>query len=246
MNVENDTPTNTPNPAAAFQSLLQKHQNDANQVALALFGDNHRLRSDKRKLTSQLKALQGKVPADGAVVLTGEKAKAWEAYQALGKPEEIKSSLEARSGVEKELKELRRGEQIRSVSEVAGYKSSVLSRLAQLATEELEFAVEEVESDGEKIQRAVVKQGETKKPLAEYAKEHWTEFLPALEQKAQAGAAGNAGAIGNGNSGAGTRLPAQTGGGKASKPGILGDYITQMNERAASAPNPLVPKTTGA
>lgn len=169
----------------ALMRLLEKHAD--------VLSDNHRLRGQRSTLKTQLTEAQGKVPAEGGRVLSADEAVAYDAYVALGKPAELKQTIEASAGATTELAKLKRTETLRSAAEIAGYKAAVLAQLAG----DLDIQTKPGK-DGKPAAVVVVDGAET--PLADYAKTHWEDFIPALTPKAApAGAPDiNAGARGNG------------------------------------------------
>jgi hypothetical protein len=171
----------------ALMRLLEKHAD--------VLGDNHRLRGQRSALKQQLAEAQGKVPVEGARVLSAEDATAYDAYVALGKPDEIKKTIEVSAGATAELAKLKREKELTKAAEAAGYKSSVLM---QLAGDSLDIQTKQGK-DGKPAAVVVVDGKET--PLTDYAQAQWADFIPALTPKAQpAGAPDiNAGARGNGN-----------------------------------------------
>src|SRR5690348_6795389 len=111
-----DEPGQGADPTQAFQNRLNKLNGDAMAFATQLFDENYRLREDKRQLNEQLTTAQGKVPADGALVLTGDEAKAFEAYKALGTPKELKDRIDAYPTLEDENKGLKLRDSLREVA----------------------------------------------------------------------------------------------------------------------------------
>ncbi len=179
-------------------AVLEQYGRDALRLAEKLAdvqSDNYRLREERRTLKQELKDAAGKAPADGAVVLSKEDAALWTAYAALGKPEEIKTALETKGTAEQELTVLKREKQIAKAADAAGFKASVLERLAA----DLTIDVRPVK-DGKPLV-VVVKDGQ-ETALADYAAAEWPDFLPALKQGAGASVSApdiNAGARGGGN-----------------------------------------------
>jgi hypothetical protein len=170
----------------SFNARLAKHT-DATQLAQQLFTENFTLREDKRKLNSRLEAAQGKVPADGALVLTADEAKAWTAIKELSlSPDEIKAKLQSSSESEKELSSLKRKDLMREVGDVEGYKPTVLSTLIAA---NIPVQIKEIEKDGKKHRAAFVtvkENGADKEvALSDYVQTNHADFLPALrvEQK---------------------------------------------------------------
>lgn len=211
-------------PNAGVQALIARHNNDLMRVIDALYSENYSYREKNRTLKEQVKDLEGKAPKDGAVVLTKAEADLLEAYKALGEPELLKTSLSERDQIKGELGALRKESVLRDVAETAGFKLPVLKTLAG----NLDFEIKEVERDGKKTRTAFVKNGEGEKALADYAKEAWPDFLPALSaQPAQS---------------AGTPFPAQSAGGTPPAGGVLEDFKKKSQESRSSQPNPLVKK----
>jgi hypothetical protein len=160
-----------------LQNLIRR-EGGADATAQLLYHENARHRERIRQLEQQL-------PGEGAVVLSGDQAQAWQTYQGLGAPTDVQQRLTAAEQAQQELAGLRRAEQIRGVAEAAGYRPTVLERLA----EGLEFEVREEQRDGQaaRVPYVVTKseQGEQRTPLAEYAQTHWADFLPALSAQQQ-------------------------------------------------------------
>jgi hypothetical protein len=209
----------------AFEKLLDRKGGDTSAVAMMLFDENKRYRDKINELT-------GKVPVEGAVVLNAADAQAWEAYKALGTHEEVKQAVEQRGQLQGQLDSLARESAIRDAAAAAGYKFTVLQdrdEVARLKGKALSYAVREIEKDGTKAKVAFVKDGDTEKPLSDYAQEHWGEFMPSLvvqgtEQQN------------------GTPYPAQfSGTGGNQKPvDVVAAFQQEQAEKAKAAKNPLL------
>lgn len=195
------------------RGLLDRHNGDAMAVIATLLSENHSLRAERRELRARL-------PGEGAVVLSGEQAQAWQAYTALGAPDALQQQLQQATTAAQRLAALERERAIGEAAAVAGFKPSVLAQLPGAA--DLTFEVSEVEQNGTKIKVASVKDKDGKMtPLIEYAKEHWPDFLPALTATQSA---------------TGARLIPQNVG---TTPGnLLDSYIAAAQKRRDSAPNP--------
>lgn len=170
-----DPPADDPAKPRA-SDILDRHGNDALKLAERLAtreGDNYSLREERRQLKEQLAALQGKLPAEGAVVLAGDDASQWQAYTQLGKLDELQAALAERETTKGELATLKRDLELRDVAQIANYKPAVLKQLAGDA----QFVIKE--ADGKRS--IVVKDGEKETPLSDYAKAKWADFLPALQ-----------------------------------------------------------------
>jgi hypothetical protein len=195
-----DEPGQGADPTQAFQNRLNKLNGDAMAFATQLFDENYRLREDKRTLSAQLDETKGKLPADGSVVLTADEAKVYEAYKALGAPEELKTRIDAFPTLEDENKNLKRRDSIREAADVgfggSKLRFSVLEDRVKAAGGNLEFIVKEEGRDKRKV--AYVKDGDKETPLEQYAQKNWADYLPSLkaEQAKRQGSAN--GGEGNG------------------------------------------------
>lgn len=143
------------------------------------------LSEDNFKYRSRLREAEGRVP-EGAVVLKGEDARRWEKFKALGDPASVEKELaegrDAKGWQARRLKE----DNLASVAELHGWKPSVLKRLgAELEVEVGEHPTEK--ADGKPVRVGfVVTRGDDgkeqgRKPLDEYAREQWGDFMPALK-----------------------------------------------------------------
>jgi hypothetical protein len=195
--------------------VLQQYGNDAIRMAdrvAELERDNYRYREQKRDLTDRVKALEGKQVPEGAVVLTGDDAQSWQAFSALGKPDEVKAKLAERDTLATEVATTRRDGLLRDAAQAAGFKFSVLKDRVALAGD-LPIEVREVDENGTKVNRAFVKpQGGGEKSLTDYAAEHWADYLPALT------ATGGGDGAGQQGNGAGQVFPRQHGSSNQSPP----------------------------
>lgn len=213
-------------PQAGVQALIARHNNDLMRVIDHLYGDNYSLREKNRGLKEQVKDLEGRAPKEGAVVLTKAEADLLEAYKAVGEIEALKTLQGERDQYKGELGALRKESVLRDVAETAGFKLPVLKTLAG----DLEFEIKEVERDGKKVRTPFVKSGDGEKAVADYAKEVWPDFLPALQsQPAQTG----------------TPYPTQSAGGPTPPPSVLADFKQRSQAARAAAPNPLVKQGAG-
>lgn len=169
---------------ATVQRLLDKK--GADQATADLLKDNFKQREEIRERDARIKDLEGKVPGEGAVVLTAEQAKDWEAYQALGKPDAVKATVDKVATLETDIAKRDREKTQKEAADAAGFKPSVLAKLP--GADELTYETREEEVDGEKRPVAyVTPKGDGAKPqkLTEYADENWKELLPALAVEAE-------------------------------------------------------------
>lgn len=121
----------------------------------------------------------------GARVLTKEEADAYDAYVALGKPDELKTKLDDGEKAATTLADRDKADAVRTAAEASGYKQTVLGdRLKADGLTEVP-TVREVERDGKKVQVAYVKDAQgAEHELTEYAKKNWGDYLPALQVQA--------------------------------------------------------------
>lgn len=181
---------------AGLKKRLDKHQGDAMGLAAELTAEN-------ADLNRQLSAARGLKPKEGSLVLTPEQVKHWEAFVALGKPEEViasyqeyialgkledlKTKITAHADLETKVAGLEKIEQLRKVADsgINGkkLKVSVLETLDKnaggLTYEEREMSVTK---DGKTATEKAwhVKDNNKWVPLSEYSDTHWKDFGPAL------------------------------------------------------------------
>ncbi|MFK7601880.1 hypothetical protein ACI3L1_06675 [Deinococcus sp. SM5_A1] len=131
-------------------------------------------------LERDLKKARDRATPEGSRVLTADEAKEFEALSALGSSKDVKTRLESGDAATVKLTGRERGDMIRDVSEAAGYKASVLGRLADQDKLSFELGAE-VEKDGKKSRPVTVKTADGKTAaLDEYAKSNWGEFEASL------------------------------------------------------------------
>jgi uncharacterized protein YjbJ (UPF0337 family) len=135
----------------------------------------------------KIKDLKGKVP-EGSIVLTGDDLKAYEAYQALGKAEDVEARLKAATEAQEKLRGYEKQEQFTTAAKAAKMNSNALAKLYGDHTLIVEGSGEDAKvyvsvTDGEK---------ESKVTLDEHVKEHYPEFEASLyEQDAPASTNGS-------------------------------------------------------
>jgi hypothetical protein len=201
----------------AFSSIANK-QGGADAAGVLLLQENKAYRQEINKLKADLAAAQGKLPGEGAVILDGEQAAAWSAYQELGKPDELKQ-------LRGEYTQLQRNQLFQQAAAAHGYKAAVLGQLPGVG--ELSIEVREVEQDGKKNQVAFVKNGDgQERPLPDYVKDTWSDFIPALtaEQKSQA---------------SGTPWPKQDVSSQGADTSVTNSYLERQRKARESRKNPI-------
>lgn len=171
-------PDNGQQPAQqSFQNLLERNSNDAQRVAWLLFQENYQHRQELRtaqgrvtELEQEMQQLNGRLPAEGNIVLDTDQATLWQQYQTLGTPEQLGQTL--------------RTDLLRQAADAHGYKASALQTLAG----DLRIELRQEDRDGQTVPVAYVIQGENDAiPLDQYAQTHWTDFINSLAQQPQQG-----------------------------------------------------------
>lgn len=243
-----------------LQALIARNSNSVDATAMHLMQRNYSLRGKLRDERQKVATLEEQLPADDAVVLDAAQAKLWTAFQALGKPDEVKANLdklktlteyESLGTVDdlkkkagqadsdaKELSTLRRGETLRKAATLAKYPADSFVKILNKIEPDLKIEFESVQVDGQQVERPVAvfkKDGtERKEPLTDYLKANHAEMMPALETGAGSG--------GTGNTGSGVvPVPEHTRAASAGASSLVDDFIKTRNEQAAAAPNPLMP-----
>lgn len=178
-------PTPQPDPAASFQRLLEKKNNDAMALASQLFDENFQLRTKNRELSD-------KQPKEGTVTLTADEAKLWKAYQDIGvEPKEIKKSLDKLPDLEKTNKELAGMETLREMADLgldgSKLKLSVLKDQMQKFPDAVVRFATQKDKDGNEAKVAFIKPTAdgTESPFTEFAAQNLSDYLPALKVNAE-------------------------------------------------------------
>ncbi len=174
-----DPPGGTDDPTAPGGRLdpdrLKATHGGAEAALRVLAMKLNQVEADNATYRQQLKDLKGKLPGEGAVVLDGEQAAAWQAYQALGKPDELKQ-------IQGDYTQLQRNQLFQEAAVAHGYKAAVLGQLPGMT--EFTIEVKEQDKDGKKVKVAIAKTGDgQERPLPELIDEKWADFKPALVEQ---------------------------------------------------------------
>lgn len=169
---------------AKVQRLIER-AGGANEAVMTLLSENAQYRERLRVKAQELEAEKKRVP-EGAVVLSGDELTAYQSYQALGTPDELKTAKQKLAEAETELFTERRNVRLRDAATITGFDPEVLDSLARTADGTLidfELIEAEVERDGKRVKERVphVKVGDTSTRLTEYAEQHWQKFMPSLK-----------------------------------------------------------------
>lgn len=93
---------------------------------------NWQLREKNRTLRQERDTLKDKQPGEGAVVLSADEAKDFDAYRTLGKKAgEIKAALDAATDATNKLTQYERDALLRDVQDATGFDRDVLSEIGQ-------------------------------------------------------------------------------------------------------------------
>lgn len=137
--------------------------------------DNKQARDRIKALEAERDEIKASLPSPDAIILTGDDAKQLEAYKALGKPDLLKVKLDDYDRATREAATVKRRELVDRVARDPKdetqyrYKPTVLNRL-------LSDAALTLTDKGD----AIVKAGDTEKPLEKWLEEDQADFLPAL------------------------------------------------------------------
>lgn len=184
------------------------------------------LEFDLKAKRSELDTVKTQLPPEGSVILKGADKDRWEAYTALGKPDELQAALTERDTLNAEKVKRERQDSINQAAEAAGYKANVLGKLNGI--DAVSFEVREIEAEGQKVKKAFVKDAEGKEtPLSDYVSANFADFLPALTKPTEAPKPTTA------------AFPKQeAGGGKAAPASPVQARIQARQEAAKAAPDP--------
>lgn len=189
---------------------------NVNQQVQTLMTDNFDLREKNRVLRGDNEVLRSKVPAEGAVVLTGDDAKTYEAFVALKlKPADIAKLQTDFQALQGKVATAERKGSIAQAAKAEGYDETVLGTL--VGDHELTIApvTEEVEGQNKAVDRAFIGIKDatgavTKTRLSEYIEKNHAKFIPSLTVEE--------GESGSESSANGTKYPRQQAKAKSGKP----------------------------
>jgi hypothetical protein len=219
-----------------LQALQTRYNNDSAALARDLLAENAKLRSERRDLREDLTKATAKVPAEGAVVLTGDDAKAWqtykeqsgqgavlvpkdkaaalEAYEKHGTPEVVAQQLESGKVASVEVAQRKRAETLEVAAKSVGFKTGLLKLAAKdLDVQMREVDVTDAEGKTSKVQKpfVVVKDGDKENltPLVDHFKAAGEDVLADLQDTSGGGGTGGGNNQQQQNNGGGIQFPAQ-------------------------------------
>jgi len=166
---------------------LVERAGSADSAIARLLGENAEYRSKLRDMERELEQVRAKVPGDGARVLVGDDATAFEAYKSLGAPDEVARKM---ADLQEQVFTTGRAVRVQQAAEVLGYDADVLGSLARGADGKLLDVVvkdETVERDGKQVAAKVpyLLVGDKEQALGSYAEQHWSKFMPSLKRHEQ-------------------------------------------------------------
>jgi hypothetical protein len=146
--------------------------------------DNQKQRDEIRGLRDDKKALEAKLPADGAVVLTGDDAAAWPRYAKLGKPDELEGAVTERDTLKKDAAARAWEDRVKAAAEAEGWggKPGIL-KLALRGLEDHVLEVRDEKGDKGEAKVAYIKEpgeGKSARKLRDFLKDREPEVLEAL------------------------------------------------------------------
>lgn len=163
-----------------FHNLLERFGGNGRRAAEHLYRLNYRGREKARLLAEEIDTLKRQLPGKGRTVLPQREADELKAYRALGKPNDIRSRLNAADQAVQELDTHKKDSLLRDVAEVEGYNFKALKGAAS----DVQYAVREVEADGKKQRRAFVitRNGDQTQetPVKDWFAQNRDYLLPAL------------------------------------------------------------------
>lgn len=171
-------PVEPPATRRSSADVLTQYGNDAIRMAdrvAELERENYTHREKRREAAERIKALEANQRPEGATILTGDEATAYNAYRELGKPDEIKSALAERETLSTEVATAKRDGTLRDAAQRYGYDFDALRGLAG----DIALSSYEVDEEGKKVTKYRVGEGAEQAEMAE-----WVGKQPAYVQRA--------------------------------------------------------------
>ncbi len=180
---------------ANVQAIIARH-GGVDATVRHFFRDNKKARDQRRKAEQERDAaLEAAKPKAGEVRLTGDDAKAWEAYKALGKKPDELTVIITEHGTLKTVNEATARKTVtQTAAQAVGYNPDALTDLVE--TKGLKLILKKETVDGQEQEMPFVQQeGKDPVPLKTFAESNLSLYLPALTaaQQQQVGATGATG-----------------------------------------------------
>lgn len=224
--------------AGQVARLLATNNNDSQRVITQLINDNRTARDKLRAAREAQAAAEAKVPA-GAVVLSADDAKKWEAFKGLNlKPDEVKAKIEQATKLEAEKQQQAKAVTLKEAAKELGYPNADL--FVELVNDKkLHVEMRDAIVDGKAKKIPYIRSAADEKapllPGKEFVDANLKGYVPAL-MTAPAGSTTTAATNGVN----GTGYPAQSGGTSTATP--TGGADTRSTQRAQDGlPAPILP-----
>jgi hypothetical protein len=206
------------------------------------------LEQENQRLETELDRVSGQLPPQGAVVLAGDEAKAWDVFKGLGKPEDVKKALaEELPALRSKVTGTETATAATEAAKLLGWNAA--ATVGAITDKGLVVSlVDGKDKDGKAIKVPHVRPAGDDKaatvPLADWVSTNAAYLTPALT--ATGGSSGSGG-TGTQSTTPLTPFPVLSAGGS---PAATGDPVADFANRAQAArdarPNPLVPRTAAA
>ena len=164
--------------AKAVESLKAKH-GSADVALFKLVDENYGYRD-------KLRDVSAKIPADGAIVLTGDDAKAWGGYRELGALTDVRKAVSERDHLKTRVERYDRDALADEAAALNGFKAGPEFRLL---VADLPLEVADAKVDGKPARVARIKgatDADEPTPLADYLKAHRPALSEALKDASKA------------------------------------------------------------
>lgn len=202
------------------------------------------LEGENQRLEQEVERLSLKVPAEGAIVLTGDQVKAHQAYLTLGKPEDVKRSLDELPALRTKVGDAERKTAATEAATILGWNPDATA--SAIGDKQLVvILVDGKDKDGKAVKVPHVRPASDEKaatvPLTEWMDKHAAYLMPALTAKSQQ--SGAASGTSSSTSTQGTPFTVQSAGGSPAAPSDpVAEFAKKAQAERDARPNPLIPR----
>jgi hypothetical protein len=252
--VVNSTDSKAGKKADAVQGIVDRLTQRYGTVERALevlAGENYEYRDQLRTQGEELAALRTKVPADGALVLTADQKKTWDAIVATNVPlDKVAERIKRAGELEAEQAKAAFDKLVETGASSVKFNAEVLKGLLTDKGYTLELRDTIVDGKTSKIPfiRKANDQNAAWEQLTVAAEKDFKAYLPALKTLPQGGTGGaGSGGTGGGSESVAHDFPNQSSASSSQGGGESGNVVDQFIERSkkrADRPNPLRPAAT--
>jgi DNA helicase IV len=159
-----------------FESLIKKEGGERD-AARTLYEENYQHREEIRKLKEEKEELKKNSLSEEQIAEYKE-LKAVLTENEFEKPEDLKETLKTSVEAKEKLAKLEKEKSNAEIAELMGWNPKVLNRIG--GDKEYEIKTRQ-NADGEDEKYPVVKDGDKEIDLSKYAKDEWSDLLPALK-----------------------------------------------------------------